>query len=127
MQFANGSTAYLPESSADPRGLLNEDPAVTAARERKAAQVAAEKRKNEARAAAIASEKETELRRADCIRRGPPKIGMTPAEAIESCWRAPKRIVKKTTANGMTEDYVYSIGHILRFENGKLAEIIETQ
>jgi hypothetical protein len=63
----------------------------------------------------------------ECERRGQPKVGMSPTEAIETCWGKPKRIVKLTTAEGVREDYIYSSGHTLRFEGGKIAAIIETR
>jgi uncharacterized protein YwbE len=68
-----------------------------------------------------------EAARQDCARRGPPKIGMTPAELIESCWRSPKRIVKKTTSSGVEESYVYTMGHIVRLTDGKVTEIVESR
>jgi hypothetical protein len=91
---------YVAEDTVD-QISTTEDPKITAERERRVAAAAAEKaRKQQAEA------------RAECERRGPPKIGMTPTQAIESCWRTPKRIIKKTTVAGTTEDYIYSIGHI---------------
>jgi len=63
----------------------------------------------------------------DCAKRGPPKIEMTSAEATESCWGKPRRIVKTTTASGVREDYIYALGKILRFESGTLVQIIETR
>lgn len=65
--------------------------------------------------------------RAECDRRGQPKIGMTPAELIETCWRKPRRVVKKTTAAGVEENYVYSLGHIVKVVDGKVTEIIESR
>ncbi|HEY5379043.1 MAG TPA: hypothetical protein VIJ78_05840 [Pseudolabrys sp.] len=78
----------------------------------------------------VTREKEETRRKAaieDCTKRGQPHIGMKPSEAIETCWGKPRRIVKSTTAAGVREDYIYSIGHILRFEDGILATIIETR
>lgn len=63
--------------------------------------------------------------RQECIRRGQPKIGMTIAQAIKTCWGKPRRILKITTASGVREDLVYGRGQILRFENGKLTAIAE--
>lgn len=65
--------------------------------------------------------------REDCAHRGQPKIGMTPAELIETCWRKPRRVVKKTTAAGVEENYVYSLGHIVKVVDGKVTEIIESR
>jgi hypothetical protein len=78
----------------------------------------------------VSREKETALRAAaaeDCAKRGQPKIGMKPSEAIETCWGKPRRVVKATTAAGVREDYIYSVGHTLRFEDGILTAIIETR
>lgn len=63
----------------------------------------------------------------DCSRRGQPKIGMTAIELIASCWGNPRRIVKKITAAGIEEHYIYGIGHVVRFSDGKVTEIIETR
>jgi hypothetical protein len=63
----------------------------------------------------------------ECVRRGQPKIGMTPTELIETCWRKPLRIVKKTTASGIEESFVYGIGHVVRIIDGKVAEIVEAR
>lgn len=64
---------------------------------------------------------------ADCDRRGPPKIGMTPAELVETCWRRPARIVKKTTAMGVEESYLYGLGHVVKLVDGKVSEIVEAR
>lgn len=63
----------------------------------------------------------------ECTRRGQPKIGMTATELTASCWGKPRRIIKKTTAVGIEENYVYSIGHIVKFSDGKVSEIIESR
>ncbi|WP_354097955.1 hypothetical protein [Bradyrhizobium sp. S3.2.12] len=63
----------------------------------------------------------------ECARRGPPKIGMTPAELTETCWRKPLRIVKKTTAAGVEENFVYGIGHVVKIVDGKVTEIVEAR
>ena len=63
----------------------------------------------------------------ECVRRGQPKIGMTPIEAIATCWGKPSRIVKLTTAAGAVENYIYNLGHSLRFDAGVLSAIIETR
>jgi hypothetical protein len=65
--------------------------------------------------------------REECARRGQPKIGMTATELTASCWGNPRRTIKKTTAAGIEEDYVYSIGHIVKIIDGKVSEIIETR
>ena len=78
----------------------------------------------------VTREKEAARRKAaaeDCTKRGQPRIGMKPSEAIETCWGKPRRIVKATTAAGVREDYIYGIGHTLRFEDGILTAIIETK
>lgn len=125
VRLEDGRIVYLNEI--DMGRLLTEDPAVVAAREKKAEAAEAEKRKKQEQAAAIARGKEIEARRVECERRGQPKVGMTPAQAAETCWRQPRRIVKKTTNTGVSEDYIYSIGHILRFQDGILSEVIETR
>jgi hypothetical protein len=63
----------------------------------------------------------------ECERRGQPKIGMTPDQLIASCWGRPRRIVKTTTAAGIEESYIYTIGHIVRFSNGIVSEITEAR
>jgi hypothetical protein len=64
--------------------------------------------------------------REECERRGQPKIGMTMDEATATCWGKPHRVVKTTTAGGVQQDFIYTRGHILRFENDKLSAILET-
>ncbi len=66
-------------------------------------------------------------RQEECERRGQPKIGMSSEELIASCWGKPARIVKKTTADGVEETYVYGVGHAVRLSNGKIAEIVEAR
>lgn len=70
---------------------------------------------------------QAQAKRQDCERRGQPKIGMTPAELVETCWRQPIRIVKKTTGAGIEESFVYGIGHIVKLTDGKVSEIIEAR
>lgn len=43
----------------------------------------------------------------ECARRGQPRVGISRDELIETCWRKPTRIVKRTTAAGVEETYVY--------------------
>jgi hypothetical protein len=52
---------------------------------------------------------------------------MTPAELIETCWRRPARIVKKTTAAGVQEVYVYGLVRRVTVIDGKVSEIVETR
>ena len=66
-------------------------------------------------------------RKEECARRGQPKIGMSNDELIGTCWGRPIRVVKKTTASGVEESYVYGIGHIVKFNNGKVSEIVEAR
>lgn len=40
---------------------------------------------------------------------------------------SPRRILKKTTAEGVEESYVYSPGHIVRFPDGKDSDIVEAK
>jgi len=103
VQTEDGRTGYVQIISRP--AMLTEDPRVTAQKEA------------ERKQAAIA----------DCERRGQPKIGMTASEATATCWGNPVRVVKKTTAAGIQEDFVYSLGHILQFNDGKLNAILETR
>jgi hypothetical protein len=52
---------------------------------------------------------------------------MTPAEVIETCWGMPLRIVKKTTGAGVEENFVCGVGHIVKFSDGKISEIVEAR
>jgi hypothetical protein len=63
----------------------------------------------------------------ECERRGQPKIGMSKEELVASCWGRPARIVKKTTADGVKENYIYGRGYVVTVADGKVAEIIETR
>lgn len=83
--------------------------------------------KIDARKAVKAGQAAISQLKADCERRGQPKIGMTPAELIETCWRKPQRIVKITTASGIAEKYVYGTGHTVTIIDGKVSEILETR
>lgn len=64
---------------------------------------------------------------AECARRGPPKIGMPSAELVETCWRRPARIIKRTTAAGVQEVYVYGPVRRVTVIDGKVSEIIESR
>ena len=63
----------------------------------------------------------------ECTRRGQPKIGMSRDELVETCWRKPARIVKKTTAAGVEENYIYGLGHAAKLIDGKVTEILEAR
>lgn len=63
----------------------------------------------------------------ECARRGEPKIGMSAVELVETCWQKPKRILKKTTASGVEESYVYGIGKSVTLIDGKVSEILEAR
>jgi hypothetical protein len=65
--------------------------------------------------------------RAECVRRGEPRIGMTQEESIATCWGRPRNVVKTTTASGVVETLICGSNRALRFENGKLTAILETQ
>jgi hypothetical protein len=69
-----------------------------------------------------ANEREAE-RQAECNRRGPPKIGMTKQQVFKTCWGETGRINRTQTANGLTEQYVYSDTSYLYFTNGILTAI----
>jgi hypothetical protein len=60
-------------------------------------------------------------------RRCPERLNMTPAEVIETCWGKPLRIVKKTTGAGVEENFVCGVGHIVKFSDGKISEIVEAR
>lgn len=49
-------------------------------------------------------------------------IGMLPAEVLQSSWGKPSRVNRTTTANGVTEQWVYAGGY-LYFKNGVLAAV----
>lgn len=66
-------------------------------------------------------------RTADCVRRGQPKIGMTEAQVVASCWGRPTRVIKKTTAEKIEESFLYVHGRAIRLVNGRATEIIESQ
>jgi hypothetical protein len=36
-------------------------------------------------------------------------------------------VVKKTTAAGMEESYIYGIGHVVKPSDGKVSEIVESR
>lgn len=54
-----------------------------------------------------------------------PTIGMTKTEVENSTWGKPSKINKTTTAYGIHEQWVYSNGKYLYFDNGKLTSIQE--
>jgi hypothetical protein len=64
--------------------------------------------------------------KAECERRGQPRIGMTTVEAMATCWGKPQQVVKMTTAAGVHERFLYGNGHILEFEGDALSAIIES-
>lgn len=49
------------------------------------------------------------------------------SEVEASCWGKPRRTVKKTTAAGVEEHFVYGGGHIVKFTDGKVVEIVESR
>jgi hypothetical protein len=61
--------------------------------------------------------------RANCARLGEPKIGMTTAEAEQTCWAKPVAINRVNVANHTREQHVYARGRYLYFENGILVAI----
>jgi hypothetical protein len=52
---------------------------------------------------------------------------MTGTELTETCWGKPIRVVKKTTAAGIEENYLYGAGHLVKLSDGKVFEIIEAR
>lgn len=63
----------------------------------------------------------------ECARRGQPKIGMSSSELVQTCWGKPVRIVKKVSASGIEESFLYGTGHKVKVIDGKVAEIVETR
>lgn len=61
--------------------------------------------------------------RANCARLGEPKLGMTVAEAEQTCWAKPIAINRVTVASHIREQYVYGRGRYLYFENDVLVAI----
>jgi hypothetical protein len=59
--------------------------------------------------------------RANCAKLGEPKIGMTTAEAEQTCWAKPTTINRMP--NQTREQHVYGKGRYLYFENGILVAI----
>lgn len=80
--------------------LRNEDPAITAQKEK---------------AKAASAKKE-------CERRGGVKIGMTADEVKASCWGNPARVNQTITARGKHEQWVYRSGYVY-LENGTVTSI----
>lgn len=64
---------------------------------------------------------------AECTRRGEPKIGMSRSELVETCWRKPLRVVKKITAAGTEEIFLYGGGRVVKMQDGKIVEIVESR
>ncbi|MGG1444811.1 hypothetical protein ABE354_22685 [Brevibacillus laterosporus] len=54
-----------------------------------------------------------------------PAIGMTKEEVLNSAWGKPNNINKTTTANGVHEQWVYSIKKYVYFDNGYVTAIQE--
>jgi hypothetical protein len=59
----------------------------------------------------------------DCARRGQPRIGMTKAQAVVTCWGYPRSVNTTETANGLQEQYIYGGARYLYFTNGVLDAI----
>ncbi len=108
---SDNRTGYIQADFVRPH-WLTEDPLVTAKKEQQRRE-----EQEQSRQAAVE----------ECRRRGQPKIGMSQAEAIATCWGKPLRVVTTTTAAGIQEDYEYGGGHLLRFQNGVLSTILETK
>lgn len=51
------------------------------------------------------------------------RLGMTPAEVKKSSWGAPHSVHRTVNAYGVSEQWVFSSGNYLYFENGKLTSI----
>jgi hypothetical protein len=61
--------------------------------------------------------------RANCAKLGVPKLGMTVAEAEQTCWAKPISVNRLTVANHIREQHVYGKGRYLYFENDILVAI----
>jgi hypothetical protein len=61
--------------------------------------------------------------RANCAKLGVPRLGMTTAEAEQTCWAKPISVNRLTLANGIREQHVYGRGRFLYFENDILVAI----
>jgi hypothetical protein len=59
----------------------------------------------------------------ECKQRGEPRIGMSIAEVVATCWGRPAQIKPVNGANGAQQQYVYGSGKSLYFTNGILAKI----
>lgn len=68
-------------------------------------------------------------RLAELIRNSPPSpaIGMTAEQAEQTWWKRPERINRTQTARGTREQWVYSQGRYLYFENGILTAITDSR
>ncbi len=60
---------------------------------------------------------------AECKRRGEPRIGMTAAQAIATCWGKPERVNRTQTGARTSDQYVYPGGRYLYFQNGVLTSM----
>ena len=52
-----------------------------------------------------------------------PRIGMTKAQALKSCWGRPESVNRTITAHSVTEQWVYGYSSYLYFTNGRLTAI----
>ena len=52
-----------------------------------------------------------------------PRIGMTKAQALKSCWGRPESVNRTITAQSVTEQWVYGYSSYLYFTNGRLTAI----
>jgi hypothetical protein len=62
--------------------------------------------------------------RANCAKLGEPKLGMTSAEAEQTCWAKPVAVNRLKVANHIREQHVYGNGRYLYFENDILVAIV---
>lgn len=60
---------------------------------------------------------------ANCAKLGEPKLGMTVAEAEQTCWAKPISVNRVNVANHIREQHVYGNGRYLYFENDTLIAI----
>lgn len=95
-----------------------------------AKKTAAEKARAEAeRAAQVQAQRQAAIAAAaaECDRRGQPRIGMTAGQLVETCWREPIHIVKRTTTAGVEEHYIYGGGRSAKVSNGVVSEITQAR
>lgn len=106
--------------------FFTESPDAIRAAAAQAAAEAKEKEQNEQKALAEAEAQRAKARLAaakDAKRRGGVHIGMSAKQVRASNWGAPYSVNRTTTANGVSEQWVYGSSSYLYFQNGRLTAI----